>query len=77
MGMIRFLLNFILFGALFYLIWFFFPDTFNVLVQWIKNIIDFVYTGIMNIYQRITTNVPKKDIEPVKAAFALIFAFLK
>lgn len=32
--MFRFIFNFIFFGVLFYLIWYFFPDTFNTLVTW-------------------------------------------
>lgn len=32
--MLRFIMNFILFGILFYLIWMFFPEAFEKLVGW-------------------------------------------
>ncbi len=77
MSLIRFLFNFILFGALFYLIWYFFPDTFNVLVSWVKAIIDFVYQAALNIYHQFSSSAEKKEVEPVKTALALILTFLK
>lgn len=39
--MIRFLINFCLFGILFYLIWRFFPEAFDTLVSWAGNVYDF------------------------------------
>lgn len=40
--MLRFILNFILFGILFYLIWRFFPEAFDKLVSWAGDVFDFV-----------------------------------
>jgi len=77
MSLIRFLFNFILFGALFYLIWHFFPDTFNVLVSWVKAIIDFVQQAVLNIYHQVSSVAPKKEVEPVKTTLGLIMTFLK
>lgn len=77
MSLIRFLFNFILFGALFYLIWHFFPDTFNVLVSWVKAIIDFVQQAALNIYHQFSTAAPRKEAEPVKAALGMILTLFK
>lgn len=51
--MIRFFVNFILFGLLFYAIWFFFPDTFMVLVGWMGKVFDFIKVVVMKAYERI------------------------
>lgn len=38
----RLILGFIFFGMLFFLIWHFFPEAFQVLVSWAQNVFDFV-----------------------------------
>lgn len=40
--MVRFILNFIFFGVLFYAIYLFFPDAFKTLVVWAKHVYDFI-----------------------------------
>lgn len=40
--MFRFLIRFVLFGLLFYGIWFFFPDAFKIMVSWAQGLFDFV-----------------------------------
>lgn len=40
--MIRFLLNFLLFGVLFYVIYLFFPDAFKTLVSWADKVYEFL-----------------------------------
>jgi|GEM_PF-1351998 len=77
MGLIRFIANFILFGALFYLIWHFFPDTFTTLVSWIKAIVEFFQQIIVDLYNRISASSQKKDIEPIKTAVGFMISFLK
>jgi hypothetical protein len=39
--MIRFILNFFLFGFLFFLIWMFFPEAFETLVSWASHVYEF------------------------------------
>lgn len=77
MVLLRFIVNFILFGALFYLIWHFFPETFTTLVTWIKAIVEFFQLIIVDLYNRISTSSLKKDIEPVKTASLFMISFLK
>lgn len=77
MSLIRFFINFILFGALFYLIWHFFPDTFTVLVSWIKSIVEFTQQLLTDLYNKISSNTSKKDVEPAKNALGFILAFIK
>lgn len=74
MSLIRFLINFVLFGALFYLIWHFFPDAFATLVTWIKTLVDFTQQLLTDLYNRISTGTVKKDIEPIKSLAQLIFS---
>lgn len=40
--MIRFLINFLIFGLLFYAIYRFFPDAFETLVSWVHQIFEFI-----------------------------------
>lgn len=74
MSLIRFFINFVLFGALFYLIWHYFPDAFATLVSWVKTIIDFTEQLLTDLYNKISTNsLNKKDIEPIKTLAHLIY----
>jgi hypothetical protein len=77
MVLIRFIINFILFGALFYLIWHFFPDTFTTLVTWIKALVEFTQTFFTDLFNRISTSSAKKEIEPIKTGLGFILFFLK
>lgn len=45
--MLRFIMNFILFGILFYLIWMFFPEAFEKLVGWANDLYNWV-TGLFD-----------------------------
>lgn len=44
--MLRFILNFFLFGFLFYLIYVFFPDAFHTFVSWANSVYDF-FNGLI------------------------------
>ena len=57
--MLRFVLNFILFGLLFYAIWYFFPDVFNKMVSGAKEVFDY----IKNLFQ----NISEKTQQPAPA----------
>ena len=77
MILIRFIFNFILFGALFYLIWHFFPDAFATLVTWVKALVEFVQQFFTDLFNRVSTEVHKKEADSVKTAFGMISLFLK
>jgi hypothetical protein len=47
--MLRFILNFFLFGILFYVIYLFFPDAFNTLVSWAQQSYEFLKDVFMQI----------------------------
>lgn len=51
--MIRFIFNFFLFGAIFYLIWRFFPQAFDTLFVWA----DAVYDFFLDLYQQLIDKV--------------------
>lgn len=52
----RFILNFIFFGILFYLIHLFFPEAFNTLVGWCDKIYIFFKDLFMSLYERFYQN---------------------
>ncbi len=45
--MFRFLINLVLFGMLFFIIYRYLPDTFNTLVIWINHIFDFIANVVL------------------------------
>lgn len=49
---IRFFINFILFGLLFYLISVFFPDTFHTLVSWVSSLYEFLKGIVLEVVQK-------------------------
>ncbi len=49
----RFIINFFLFGFLFYLISVFFPDAFSTLVSWAAHVYTFFHDLVMGIVERI------------------------
>lgn len=51
--MIRFIFNFFLFGAIFYLIWRFFPQAFDTLISWA----DIAYDFFADLYQQLMDKV--------------------
>lgn len=48
----RFILNFFVFGFLFYLISIFFPDAFNTLVSWAASVYEFFHQIVMRIVEQ-------------------------
>lgn len=76
MILIRFILNFILFGALFYLIWHFFPDTFTILVSWVKAIVETAQQLLTDLYHKISNSNLKRDMEPTKTMLKSVFTYL-
>lgn len=51
----RFILNFFLFGILFYLIYVFFPDAFHTLVSWADTVYNFFRDIILGIKEKVGT----------------------
>lgn len=64
----KFILNFFLFGIIFFLISIYFPEAFQTLVSWAQNSYDFVYTGIQTIIEKLS---PSKG-SPESASFRYI-----
>lgn len=77
MVLIRFIINFVLFGALFYLIWHFFPDAFQTLVSWVKTLVEFTQDLIRDLYSRLAATAAKKDLEPAKTLIQSFISFIK
>ena len=55
MNMIRFLINFLLFGLLFYSIYHFFPDAFGTLVNWVQQIFEFIREMVLWLVEKFQT----------------------
>lgn len=62
----RFILNFFLFGFLFFLLWHFFPEAFATLVSWAQSTFDFFRDLFSNVKEKVETAK-----EPAKAFFSI------
>lgn len=64
----RFILNFIFFGILFYIIYLFFPDAFHTLVSWANNAYEYIsdfFSGVSKKIQKgdhLTTLTPQQAL---------------
>lgn len=52
----RFILNFIFFGILFYLIYLYFPDAFHTLVSWVAKVFDFIKETGMWVVEKVKSS---------------------
>lgn len=48
----RFIINFFLFGFLFFLIYLFFPDAFQTLASWAQSVYDFFHNIVLKIIEK-------------------------
>lgn len=73
----RFILNFIFFGILFYLIWMFFPDAFLKLVSWADSIVAFFRDLIMGLWSKVPHHPAESPTGPsaVQALSRLFIGF--
>lgn len=76
---VRFIVNFILFGILFYLIYVFFPDAFLTLVSWAQKTYDFLKEVTLQIASKVNEwrgqSQPAK--EPTHQAIQYFLSFVK
>lgn len=75
----RFILYFILYGILFYAIWFFFPDAFNKLVTYAGDVFQFLRGIIAQIIEKITNGsaaTPAVPTPPAAPAASFLLGFL-
>lgn len=56
----RFILNFIFFGLLFYLLWVYFPEAFKTLVQWASA----VFNYLQHLFQNVINSVHSSGAAP-------------
>jgi len=59
----RFLLNFLFYGILFYLIWMFFPEGFKTLVSWADQIVAF-FQGLFHVAAEKVRGTPVETVKP-------------
>lgn len=60
----RFILNFIFFGILFYLIWMYFPDAFSTLLSWANHVVAFFREIITQVWEKSQNYVPHSPTKP-------------
>jgi len=61
--MIRFIINFILFGLLFYILWRYAPDLFETLVSWVDALFEYLKEGAVWVFEKIRgTTPPPTDV---------------
>lgn len=73
--MLRFILNFILFGILFYLIYLFFPEAFATLVSWANKTYEFLRDVFIALGNRVNDWRGKPSGEGVPEPKALLTLF--
>lgn len=76
--MVRFILNFIFFGVLFYAISLFFPDAFQTLVSWAGKVYTFIVDIVVAIIDWVSElTKPKSGTGDASALFFLPFLMKK
>ncbi len=48
----RFILNFFLFGFIFFLIWYYFPEAFKTLVGWAEQVWTFILDAVHSVFSK-------------------------
>jgi hypothetical protein len=76
----RFIINFFIFGFIFYLIYIFFPDAFQTLTSWAGHVYDFFRGIVQMIVERYNEwkgvpAAPSTPVEPQKVMSFLLDAF--
>jgi len=71
----RFVLNFIFFGFLFFLLLRYFPDQFNATVKYLTGVWDFVVNSAADFFNRAKEHGSQAAAEPAKS-FILPFVYL-
>lgn len=74
--MLRFILNFFLFGILFYLIYLFFPDAFQTLVSWAHQVYEFFREVFAQISERFRTMKSHSNSQPQAPQHAFLIISL-
>lgn len=69
--MLRFILNFVLFGLLFYLIYLFFPEAFTTLVSWVNK----TYEFLRDIFTSLSARINEWRGKPAPEHQALLSLF--
>lgn len=72
----RFLINFFIFGFIFFLIYLFFPEAFATLVSWAQRVYDFFHDIVMRIQERWNTTTPKSPPSETQPTAQLAMIFL-
>lgn len=62
----RFIINFFLFGFIFFMIWHFFPEAFQTLVGWANAVFDFFRNLFMQASQHVNPPKTPPSTEPPK-----------
>ena len=68
----RFILNFIFFGLLFYLIYLFFPDAFNTLLSWVQQIYEFFRDLFSNVSKKVQREDDTRPNNPTQTFFLML-----
>ncbi len=74
--MLRFILNFFLFGILFYLIYLFFPEAFQTLVSWAHQVYEFFRDVFAQLSERFRSMKTHPNSQPQAPQHALLFLSL-
>ncbi len=73
----RFIIEFFLFGFLFFLLWHFFPEAFATLVSWAQAVYDFFANLFAQVGNRVQSEHPTVPPPPAKTLLPLLIMMLK
>lgn len=75
--MIRFIINFILFGLLFYAIWLFFPEAFAKLTTWAGDLFTYVRELFNQIGEKLKTEPAQPKTTTVTPALLFLYHWIR
>lgn len=73
----RFIVNFIFFGILFYLLWLYFPEAFQTLVSWANHVVTFIKNVALDLWEKYGTGKVPAQPSPASSLFFLFSGILK
>jgi hypothetical protein len=76
----RFLLNFFLFGILYFAIYYYFPDAFHTMVGWAQSVFDFIKEWVIILISKIKSTSAEHGGpggEPAKGLLIFALAYLR
>lgn len=72
----RFILNFFIFGLIYFLIWMFFPEAFQTLVSWATQVYNFFHDAYISIMEKTGMHKPSEQTNTTHALGRWVWGLL-